>query len=402
MKIVFFNRFFFPDTSATSQILSDLAFDLARDGAQVHVVTSKVPGGATALETIRGVPVPRVASAVAGPHGLARRALAYAGYYRGARRVARSILGPGDIAVLKTDPPMLSAIVGPVAARRGAKVAVWVQDVFPEVAALYGVPFMDGWFGAMLRAKRNESLARADRVVAIGARMAQRLADEGVPRAKLDVIHNWADGDAIQPLPREGNALRERWNLSGKFIVGYSGNLGRVHEFDTMLDAARKLLPRDDIRFVIVGRGPRLAEVARRVSRESLSNVVVQPHQEREGLAESLGVADVHLSVLQPRFDSLVLPSKHYGIMAAGRPLIFIGDPAGESAELVAQAGCGMAVASGDGDALAAAIVRLTDDADAREAMGRRGREAFERRYNLRNARRQWRETLASLGYSSS
>jgi glycosyltransferase involved in cell wall biosynthesis len=88
--------------------------------------------------------------------------------------------------------------------------------------------------------------------------------------------------------------------------------------------------------------------------------------------------------------------------MAAGRPLIFIGDPAGESAELIAQAGCGVAVASGDGDALAAAIVRLADDAAAREAMGQRGREVFERRYTLRNARRQWHETLASLGYSSS
>ena len=400
MKIVFFNRFFHPDTSATSQILSDLAFHLASGGGDIHVVTSRVPGGEAPRETIRGVKVHRVTSAIVGPHGLARRALAYAGYYRGARKAARELLGPGDVAVVKTDPPMLSAVVRPLAARRGAKVVAWMQDIFPEVAREYGVPGMAGALGAFLRRKRNESLARADHVVAIGEHMADRLASEGVSRDRLSVIHNWADADAIRPV--ESSALRSRWGLGDKFVVGYSGNLGRVHEFDTLLGAAKRLLPRKDIRFVIVGRGPRLAEVEERVASDGLSNVTFEPHQERDKLAESLGAADVHACVLAPRFEALVLPSKLYGIMAAARPIVFIGDPAGESAGLVARAGCGVSVKSGDDAALASTLEKLAADRPGREAMGRAGRKAFEDQFTLAMALRQWSEVLSKLGYKGS
>ena len=402
MKIVFFNRFFFPDASATSQILSDLAFHLASVGADVHVVTSKVPDGIAAEETIRGVHVHRVVHAITGPHGLAQRAYAYFGYYRGARRAAAALLRPGDIAVLKTDPPMLSAAVGPVAARCGARVVAWMQDIFPEVAREYGVPLM-GWpLGSWLRKARDRSLVAADRVVAIGERMAARLEAEGVPRERLRVIHNWADGSAIRPLPREGNALRERWNLGDAFVAEYSGNLGRVHEFDTILSAAARLKQDDSIRFVVVGRGPRLAQMQARAAREGLGNVMFQPHQERGSLAESLAVGDVHLSVLQPRFDSLVLPSKLYGIMAAARPVVFIGDPGGESAALIEQAGCGVSVACGDDAGLAAALARLRDSPAEREAMGRRGRSAFESLYAMETALAQWRAAFAELGYKGS
>lgn len=402
MKIVFFNRFFFPDTSATSQILSDLAFHLAGQGADVHVVTSKVPGGSAARESIRGVTVHRVTQAIEGPHGLARRALAYLGYYRGARAKARELLAAGDIAVLKTDPPLLSSLVGPIAHRRGARVIAWMQDIFPEVAREYGVPGMKGPLFAMFRRMRNASLAAADTVVAIGEGMASRLAAEGIPAAKLTVIHNWADASAIRPIPRELNALRRAWGLDGRFVVGYSGNLGRVHEFDTLLDAAKKLAPRDDIRFVIVGRGPRLEEVQARAFRESIDNVAFHPHQERATLAESLGVADVHVCVLEPRFDSLVLPSKLYGIMAAARPILFVGDPQGESARIVADAGCGQAVRTGDSDALAGAIAGLAGDPQRCAGLGRDGRAAFEARYTMEKALGTWRETLAASGYKSS
>jgi glycosyltransferase involved in cell wall biosynthesis len=402
VKIVFFNRFFFPDTSATSQILSDLAFHLAGEGANVHVVTSKVPGGSEPLATIRGVTVHRVTRAIEGPHGLARRALAYLGYYRGARAKARELLDRGDIAVLKTDPPLLSSFVGPIAHARGAQVIAWMHDVFPEVAREYGVPGMKGPLFALLRRMRNASLAAADKVVAIGEGMASRLAAEGVAPAKLTVIHNWADASAIRPVPRDTNALRRAWGLDGRFVVGYSGNLGRVHEFDTLLDAAKKLAHRDDIRFVIVGRGPRLAEVQARVERESIANVAFHPHQERASLGESLGVPDVHVCVLDPRFDSLVLPSKLYGIMAAARPILFVGDPRGESARIVADADCGQSFRTGDSDALAGAIAGLAGDPNRCEALGRAGRAAFETRYAMEKALGTWRETLAASGYKGS
>ena len=402
MKIVFFNRFFHPDSSATSQILSDLAFHLARSGAEVHVVTSAVPNGTAPLETIHGVTAHRVAAANTGPHGLAARAFAYAGYYLGARRAARALLRAGDIAVVKTDPPMLSAALAGIAARNGARVIVWSHDIFPEVAREYGVPGMKGALGRWLARKRNDSFAHAQAVVAIGERMGARLVELGAPRDRVRVIHNWADGEAIRPLPREGNAMRARWNLDPAFVAGYSGNLGRVHEFDTLLGAAALLRGDAGIRFLIVGRGPRLAEVRERAARERLDNVVFHDHQDRASLSESLAVPDVHIAILDRRFDGLVLPSKLYGIMAAGRPVIFVGDTHGESAALVQDARCGSSVATGDAQGLADAIRGLRDHpADCAE-LGGRARAAFDAKYAMEKAFERWRAVLAEAGYKGS
>lgn len=398
MKLIFFNRFFFPDTSATSQIVSDLAFHLASAGHEVHVVTSRVPGGDATLEELRGVHIHRVAKAIHGPHGLLRRATAYLHFYRGAREAARRLVQTGDVVVLKTDPPLLSVALGPLVRRRGAKVVAWLQDIFPEVAREYGVPAM-GWpLGSVLRHARNRSLREADQVVVIGHRMAQRLArDENIPRKSVQVIHNWADGEAIRPLEPAANALRRAWKLEPYFVVGYSGNLGRVHEFDTILDAAARLKADSGIRFLIIGRGPRLPEVKARAEREGLPNVRFEEHQERGALAESLGAADVHLSVLKPGFEGLVHPSKLYGIMAAGRPTVFIGAPTGETASILADTQAGLTVQSGDAQGLASALLSLRDHPDVRERMGESARRAFEERFSMSIAIQKWESLLKTL-----
>jgi len=399
MKIVFFNRFFHPDTSATSQILSDLAFHLAERGHEVHAVASRVTGAASDLETTRGVVIHRVATASAEPHSLAARGLAYLDFYRGARNAGRSIVGEGDIVVAKTDPPLLSAAIGPIAKRRGARVVAWLQDVFPEVAREYGVPGM-GWpIGAAIARARDRSLAGADGIVAIGERMAGRIASiPGVSRERLHVIHNWADGDAIHPVDAAANPLRREWNLTDKFVVGYSGNLGRVHEFDTLLGAAAALKENDGIAFLFIGRGPRLAEVRARVEREGLRNVRFEAHQPREALAQSLGVPDVHICILRPEFETLVHPSKLYGILAAGRPSIFVGDMQGEAAHILASTGSGLSVRHGDVEGLRSAIELLRNDAAKRREMGDAARRAFDAHYSMSHALDRWETLLASLG----
>jgi glycosyltransferase involved in cell wall biosynthesis len=213
---------------------------------------------------------------------------------------------------------------------------------------------------------------------------------------RLHVIHNWANGRAIAPMNAAGSPLRRAWALEGKFVVAYSGNLGRVHEFGTLLDAAARLRSHADIQFVVIGRGPRLAEVEARVDRKRLGNVRFEPHQDRALLSESLGLADVHLSILRPEFEGLVQPSKLYGIMAAGRPAIFVGRVTGETARILAETSSGLSVATGDGAGLAAAILRLRDDPPERLAMGSRARTAFEVRYDMPIAMAKWASLLAA------
>ena len=393
-KIVLFNRFFFPDLSATSQIASDLAFRLAAEGNEVHAVTSVSSPNLAREETVRGVTIHRVALA---PRrgGLARKALDYARYYRGARSAARTLLGEGDIAILKTDPPMLAAAVGPIAKSRGALVVNWLQDVFPEIAMEYGIP---GSSFPPLRSLRNRWIRDSAHTVVIGEAMKQRVvATTGIDASRVSVIHNWSRGEEIAPLAPERNDLRVGWVMRDKFVVGYSGNLGRVHEFDTLLAAAKALRQREGIVFLIIGSGPQFDAVRVRAAKEGLSNVRFQPPQARESLAQSLGVADVHLCVLRPEYEGLVVPSKIYGIMAAGRPCIYIGDPKGEPARLFTDNDAGLAVANGDSDGLVRAIESLASDPTRRARMGANSRRLLDEKYDFPLAARQWKDLLETL-----
>jgi glycosyltransferase involved in cell wall biosynthesis len=351
VRILFFNRFFHPDTSATSQIVSDLAFHLASKGFEVHAVASFTHGTARE-ESIRGVCVHRVAIAPSNPHGLLRRSVAYAQYFIGARRAAHRLVRPGDIVVLKTDPPLLAPAMAAMVKARNAKLVLWLQDLFPEVAKAYGVPGVKGPIYAAMRNARDRALKRADAIVPIAESMARIVSHAGAGR--VHVVHNWADGSAVVPRAPDESSLRNAWRLGDKFVVEYSGNFGRVHEFDTIIQAARILREQSEIIFLMVGRGPRLEDT--RVKAAGLPNVRFEEHQPRDLLSDVLAVADVHLSVLRPEFEGLVHPSKLYGIMAAGRPTIFVGSTAGETATMLNDAMCGLAIAIGDGHALAAAI----------------------------------------------
>jgi len=347
---------------------------------------------------VSGVTIHRIAKAPTGPHNLLQRAFAYFAYYRGARDAARRMIRPGDVVVAKTDPPLLSAAIGPLCQRLGAKVIVWLQDVFPETAHVYGVPGAGRITGAWLRHIRNRSLAKADRVVAIAHRMARRVEALGCVAAdRLIVIHNWADADAIVPIEARDNEKRKQLQLNDKFVVAYSGNFGRVHEFETLLGAAKRLQSDSQISFLLIGRGPRLSETQARAKREQLNNVRFEPLQDRSALAQTLSAPDVHVSVLRPEYEGLVHPSKLYGIMAAGRPTIFIGDRDGETAAILAASGCGITVETGDVDALVAAIRNLRDDAALRAQMGRNARKTLEERYSKRHGLEAWERILGAF-----
>ena len=282
-----------------------------------------------------------------------------------------------------TDPPLLSVTVALAAAWRGVVLVNWLQDVFPETAMRAGVRFANGPLGACCRWMRDWTLRRAGANVVLGERMAQEVV-RAVPDARIAVIPNWGDGQAVVPqAPREAT----------DFVVGYSGNLGRVHDVETILDAARRLAVEPALRFRFTGGGFHIE----RVRRSGLANVAVRDYVPEEELPASLAACDVHLVSLLPAFEGLVVPSKFYAIAAAARPVVFIGERQGELARLIDRHGLGIAVASGDGAGLAAALLRLRDRPGERRAMGERARAVFEREWDEPAALARWRALLLSL-----
>ena len=285
---------------------------------------------------------------------------------------------------------MLSSVVaGPVAAR-GGRLFNWLHDLFPEVAQAMAMRGFNSPPGKLLAKWRDRALLAAERNVVIGPRMYRRVAELGVPAAKLALIHNWADGARLRPIAPEVNPLRREWRLTSQFVVSYSGNFGVVQEFETLLGAMRDLHGRKDISFLFIGGGKRRAGLERAVQEAGLSNTLFKPYQPRAVLGESLGAADVHLISLRPALEGLVLPSKLYGILAAGRPAIHIGDPGGDVAGVLAQAGCGYALVMGDSGGLSRCIRDLADAPGRRVDMGHSARRTFDEKFDLPRAVEQW------------
>lgn len=403
MRLIFLNRYFYPDHSATSQMLSDLAFFLVSAGHTVSVITSgqqydEASARLPAFEVIQKVAVHRVRTTRFGRSNLIGRAADYASFYITAGWRLWWLARAGDVIVAKTDPPLIMVVAAAMARARGARLVNWMQDVFPEAAEALGVGALAGPQGRLLRALRNRAMHYAAINVALGERMAAVLVQQGVPPQRICVIPNWADKEAIVPLAAGDNPLRQAWGLAGKLVVCYSGNMGRAHEFDTMLDAAERLaVTAAEIRFVFIGAGAQLRRVQHAAARRALSNVQFRPYQARAGLSLSLGVGDIHLVSQRPEVEGYVFPSKLYGIFAAGRPLVFIGAPDGEISRLVEREGVGVAASQGDAAGLAGQLMRLAGDAVLREAMGQRARALLCTRYDKSIALKAWQDLLAHL-----
>ena len=338
---------------------SDLAFHLASRGWEVEAIASRqryddADARLPRREVAGGVTITRIATTRFGRSFLPGRVIDYLTFYLGALAAIRR--HRGAVVVAMTDPPLLSVI----AAMASPRVVNWVQDLFPEVAEALGMRAL-----RVLRPLRNWSLRRARANVVLGDLMALR-----VPKAV--VIHNWGDA---------GLKAIERQAGGPHYTVGYSGNLGRAHEVETIL-AAMQMLP--DVRFVFTGGGAQLA----RVKREAGPNVEFRAYVPREKLGESLSSVDAHLVSLKPSLEGLIVPSKLYGIMAVGRPVIFIGARDGEVARIIRDLRCGLVVEPGDAEGLARAIRNIDPE------MGRRGRDAYQSRFAPHHAFAAWERVL--------
>lgn len=309
--------------------------------------------------TANGVRIVRVWSTRFGRAGLFGRAIDYLSFYLSA--FFALLRHRKSVVVAMTDPP-LTSVLAAVASKR---LVNWVQDLFPEVAESLGIRAP-----RVLRKLRDWSLRRAKVNVVLGDLMAAR-----VP--KPVIIHNFADaGLAPQPRP-EGTEL----------VVGYSGNLGRAHEFETIMGAMRNL---PDVRFLFTGGGAQLDAVKHAAG----PNASFRPYAPREELSMSLSAADVHLVSLKPSLEGLVLPSKFYGVLAVGRPVIFVGARDGELARIIDANGVGIVVEMGDVEGLTNAIRTLANDREKAAEMGRRGRELYLARFAPHHAFAAWERVL--------
>jgi colanic acid biosynthesis glycosyl transferase WcaI len=400
VRILVLNQYFHPDRSATSQLLTELCEDLGRVH-DIWVVTGRpsynpsettASRGLISKESHGAVRVVRVWSTHFPRHSMAGRLANYGTYLLSSIAGGFSVPRP-DVVVALTDPPPIGLIGTLVASVRLRPFVLVTKDIFPDVAVRIG-KLSNPLVIRALRAMSRLLFRRADAIISIGRDMDRRLMELGVSPDRIETIHDWSDGKVVRPLD-DSSPLRTNWRWGDRFVVMHSGNVGFSQSLEALVDAAALLRDNEDVLFAIVGDGAAKAGLERRAKAQGLSNVIFLPYQDKGSLSASLGAADVHYVGLRRGLAGFIVPSKLYGILAAGKPFIAAVELGAEPALIASEFGCGIVVRPDDAVALADAILRMRDE--PLEEMGRRGRAAFEERFDRHIATGAYRRLLESI-----
>ncbi|MEQ8820889.1 MAG: glycosyltransferase family 4 protein [Sumerlaeia bacterium] len=391
MRFLFINQYYSPDYAATAQQLSDLCESIAEAGHEVHVLTSRALYDGRdielpAEEVLNGVHVHRVGLSNKGRNSLRDRLIGYLSFYVRAFTKAH-FLPRADVVVTLTTPPMISLLGTWLRVLRKSRFVYWVMDIYPDIALNAGVLSRVGPTRGIWSALGRISYLTANRVVVLGSDMKRILSKKGVRESKIDVVQSWFCAEDIRPVPACENGFRKEFCDGKDFTLMYSGNMGTCHTFRSVAEGIQLLEERngDDrsTQFLFVGGGKKKPWLMEQLGKLT-ERVKFLPYQDRSELDKSLTAPDAHLITLEPKYDGLLVPSKLYGIMAAGRAVLFVGSDNNEVARILRESRCGVRVDPDNAEAFAAAVRELASDPDETRAMGERGRAYFERHFERR------------------
>jgi colanic acid biosynthesis glycosyl transferase WcaI len=231
-----------------------------------------------------------------------------------------------------------------------------LQDFEVEAALATGL-MKSGTAARMARWFEDRVLKSFHTVSSISPHMCLRLVEKGLDATRVVEFRNWADIDAVVPMPHPSR-YREEWGITTPHVALYSGNIANKQGLETIVEVARRLASRPDLTFVICGEGPNASELRRRS--EGLGNVRFFGLQPRERLGDLLNLATIHILPQIAEAADLVLPSKLTNMLASGRPVVAMARAGTGLAREVE--GAGLLVQPGDAIELAGAIERLMDD----------------------------------------
>ena len=401
MRICIVNEFFYPDSAGgTGTVLSDLVRSLREIDAEmeIDVVTStnlyrQSQADLSAYEEWNGVCIHRVATPH--PNGLSLPLRLGANLLFCARALAKLISLPAyDVVLLGTAPPMVAMSALALKRLRGTPFVYIIYDLEPDRSVTMKMLSPRHPVARIFRQGQRRWLHAAAKVVVLGQYMGEHLTQAyGLPARSIEAISIGSNPEEIVPGPK-ASRFRAEHDLSG-FVVLYSGNFGRYHNFDTILDAAAALRDRcPHISFALVGDGAQKGHIARRVQEEALSNVRLFDFVAKDAYADLLASADVSLVTLEPGMEGLCVPSKFYSILASGRPVVATVSPKSEVARVIDEAQAGVHMEQAATEELVSALIALAEDPARTGQMGQNARCVLEEKYSMTRVARQYHAVL--------
>jgi len=399
IKLCVVTQFFPPDYAATGQLIEELVKQLQQQGVNIEVFTSQ-PGyafnssKAPYLEYVDQIKIQRSRSAQLFP-GRIRGKLINGVLYtlrtiiylvRALRRI--------NILLVTTAPPFLPTVAYLINLLFKLPYVCIIYDLYPDVVISLGIISKNHWIAKLWQAVNRRVWLNAKGIIVLSPEMKQRvLAHCPQVAHKVSVIHSWANPEFIVPIPKQENWFAWKYNLVNKFTVLYSGNMGRCHDIHTFLEAAIELQD-EPVQFVCIGGGARREELIAQVNLLGLNNFTFLPYQDKKDLPYSLTASDLSLVSISPSSESLVVPSKLYSALAAGRPLVVVCSPYSSLRQVIAQAHCGAAFDHGDGHGLAEFIRLLRRNQELGQQMGKAAREYLQSHFTPKIISQQYLNVL--------
>lgn len=373
MRILLLNQFFWPDSAATSQLLTDVARHLVKQGHEVHVICAD-SGYAPEDSTDPPGAVTHRAKTSRFVRGILGRVTSYGSFFLGCAWRGVRIPRP-DIVLTLTTPPLLSLVGTLIKAVRGSRHFIWEMDLYPDVAVDLSYFRSGGVLDRAVGLLADFSRKRSDGILVLGTCMRDRLIKRGIDESKVLIAENWADSAVISPVPwpREDEPLR----------LLYSGNLGLAHDTDAITAAMLALKDDERFQFIFAGGGARRTQVEVFCAQHQISSALFKPYSAKSDLGVSLGSG--HIGLITQRDECLgsVVPSKMYGLLAAGRPILFVGPKKSTIARNIERFQCGWQVEPGDGRSLLAVLRYLASHRSEIYHAGVLARQAFLQHFDL-------------------
>ncbi len=399
MRCVLLSQLFHPEAVSTGMLLTELAVALQQRGVEVKAIAGqpsyydfrRVP---SRME-LEGVQIVRPPCTSFRKDSISGRLLNMVTYIGGLlwHLVSRREKGP---LLIVTTPPFLP-LAGLIAHKLvGSRYIVLVHDVYPDVLPHFGLVKPDSLVVRVWNRLNRWVYGHAERVIVLGRKMAEILAEKD-PRpdaaSRIDVIPNWSDGELVVPKDKKESRFYQQLGLDADFVMLYSGNSGRLHNVEILIEAMEQLRPTDS-HLLFVGGGQKRPKLESMAAESPLANVTFHPYQPLDQIGESLTACDVQVAVLDRDFTGLAVPCKLYGMLASGKALLVVCSREGEMGRVVEETGCGLVVEPGDLEGLVRAMEKLRTDPQLVADMGRRARKAFEDNYTLEHVVDQYIQCL--------
>ncbi|HEY9824600.1 MAG TPA: EAL domain-containing protein [Stenomitos sp.] len=397
VRLSIFTQYYPPDFAATGQLMEELALYLAQQKMDVQVFTGQPSyafnaANAPALETKEQVRIQR--SRISKIRKYLGRTVSGLLYCLRATIHLLKASHRGDLLLLTSEPPFLFAVGYVIHRLFKVPYVCLIYDLYPDAIVEFGIASEHSWITRLWNRINCSIWSRAESIIVLSDTMKERVVNK-VPRVakKISIIHNWSDPQWIKPIPKSNNPFAAEYNLQDKFVVLYSGNMGRCHDLETIVAAADELR-HEPIQFVFIGAGPKRQPIMERVAELNLQNCLFLPYQDKEVLPFSLTACDLSLVSVGEGMEGVVAPSKFYSALASGRPIAAICETHSYLRQLIADANCGAAFLPGDVKGLAAFIRYLAKDTQTQERMGNLGHCYIQNRFTPQLIGKQYLQML--------